>query len=359
MSDLASSMPQPTVSDTLQTSTPQAPTVVVVIPFYNGAHFIERSVGSVFAQSVPATEVIVVNDGSRPEERAALDALAQRFPFRIIDKENGGQGSARNAGVAASTCEYISFLDQDDFYLSNHIEILVKGIPADEPRIGFIYADLAEADGEGNIIRAAMVKDHTSHHPKTSIFEMLRHDIFVLPSAALVSRKAFDAVGGFDTQFMGFEDDDLFLRIFRKGYTNHFIDKVVTVWCIHTGSTSFDMRMIRSRFKYFKKLVGMFPDEPRRNRYFLRDYLMPRFGRYFMDHVIEAVKAEDPNRAEMSEVLAEYAAIVYANPAVGGRKKLELRATIFMVEHSPPAVIRAIGALTRLPGVRSLRRLLG
>lgn len=342
-----------------QTSVPVPPTVVVVIPFYNGAAFIERSVASVFAQSMPASEVIVVNDGSRPEERASLDALAARFPFRILDKENGGQGSARNAGVAASTAEYICFLDQDDFYLSNHIEILVKGIPADDPRLGFVYADLAEADGEGNIIRAAMVKDHTLHHPKTNIFEMLRHDIFVLPSAAIVTRKAFDAVGGFDTQFMGFEDDDLFLRIFRKGFTNHFIDKVVTVWCIHTGSTSFDMRMIRSRFKYFKKLVGMFPDEPKRNRYVLRDCLMPRFGRFFMDHVIEAVKANDPNRAEMSAVLAEYAAIVYASPAVSGRKKLELRATVFMAEHSPPGLIRTIGKLTRLPGVRSLRRLLG
>jgi glycosyltransferase involved in cell wall biosynthesis len=335
-----------------------APTVVVVIPYYNGAAFIERSVRSVFAQSLPASEVIVVNDGSRPEERAALDALALRYPVRILDKENGGQGSARNAGVAASSADYLCFLDQDDFYLERHIEILVQGIPRDEPRFGFVYADLAEADGEGNIIRASMVKEHSAH-PKQNIFDMLRNDIFVLPSAALVSRKAFEAVGGFDTQFMGFEDDDLFLRIFRAGYTNHFVDRVVTVWCIHTGSTSFDLRMIRSRFKYFKKLVSMFPDEPRRNRYYLRDYLMPRFGRFFVDHVIEAVKANDPQRAEMSAVLADYAAIVLANPAVGARKKMELRVTMFLVEHSPPAVIRAVGALTRLPGVRALRRVLG
>ncbi len=340
-------------------SAPAAPpTVAVVIPFYNGAAFIERSVASVYAQTRPADEVIVVNDGSRPEERAALEALAERFPFRIVDKENGGQGSARNAGVAAGSAQYICFLDQDDFYLERHIEILLAGIPPDELRLGFVYADLAEADGEGRIVRASMVKEHASH-PKQNIFEMLRNDIFVLPSAALVSRRAFEAVGGFDTQFMGFEDDDLFLRIFRAGFSNHFVDRVVTVWCIHTGSTSFDMRMIRSRFKYFKKLVAMFPDEPRRNRYVLRDCLMPRFGRFFMDHVIEAVKAGDANRPEMSAVLAEYAAIVYANPAVGWRKKMELRATVFMAEHSPPALIRALGALTRLPGLRTLRRLLG
>ncbi len=346
------------MSEHLSSPTVQPPTVVVVIPFYNGADFIERSLSSVFAQSMPPAEVIVVNDGSKPEQRASLDALAARFEFKIIDQQNGGQGSARNAGVAASSAQFICFLDQDDFYLLNHIETLVKAIPPNEPRFGLVYADLAEADRDGNLIRASTVKDHAKH-PKNTVFEMLRHDIFMLPSAALISRTAFDAIGGFDAQFMGFEDDDLFLRIFRKGFTHHFVDKVVTVWCIHTGSTSFDMRMTRSRFRYFKKLVAMFPDEPRRNRYYLRDYLMPRFGRYFMDHVIEAVKADDPNRAEMSQVLEDYAQIVYANSGVSAAKKRQLRFTVFMAEHSPPALIRAIGSLTRLPGVRSLRQMLG
>jgi glycosyltransferase involved in cell wall biosynthesis len=332
------------------------PTVVVVIPFYNGADFIERSVRSVFAQSVPASEVIVVNDGSRPEERAALDGLALRFPFRILDKENGGQGSARNAGVAASTADYICFLDQDDFYLPNHIETLLSSIPPDDRLFGFVYADLYEADGDGNIVRTGVVKEH-AQHPKRNILDLLRHDMFVLPSAALVSREAFEAVGGFDSQFMGFEDDDLFLRIFRKGYSNHFVDKAVTVWCIHTASTSFGIRMVRSRFKYFKKLTQMFPDEHQRGRYWFRECLVPRFQPYFVNHAIESIKNDDQYRAEMSAILAEYAAMVLANPYVGRKKKLRLRLTVFLLEHSSPALVRFIGALTRMPGVRSLRRL--
>lgn len=332
------------------------PTVVVVIPFYNGADFIERSVKSVFNQTVPAHEVIVVNDGSRPEERAALDGLAARYPFRILDKENGGQGSARNAGVAASTADCICFLDQDDFYLPNHIETLVSSIPPDDRLFGFVYADLYEADGDGNIVRTGVVKEH-AQHPKRNILDLLRHDMFVLPSAALVSREAFEAVGGFDSQFMGFEDDDLFLRIFRKGYSNHFVDKAVTVWCIHTASTSFGIRMVRSRFKYFKKLTQMFPDEHQRGRYWFRECLVPRFQPYFVNHAIESIKNDDQYRAEMSAILAEYAAMVLANPYVGRKKKLRLRLTVFLLEHSSPALVRFIGALTRMPGIRALRRL--
>lgn len=334
---------------------PAWPSVVVIIPFYNGADFIERSVKSVFEQSVPAHEVIVVNDGSRPEERAALDGLAARYPFRIIDKENGGQGSARNAGVAASTSEYICFLDQDDFYLPNHIETLVSSIPTDDRLFGYIYADLYEADGDGNVVRTGVIKDH-AQHPKRSIFDLLRYDMFVLPSAALVSRKAFDAVGGFDSQFMGYEDDDLFLRIFRKGYSNHFVDKAVTVWCIHTASTSFGIRMVRSRFKYFKKLVQMFPDEHQRGRYYLREYLMPRFQLFFVNEAIEAIKKDDQYRGEMTAVLDDYAAIVFANPYVGRKKKLRLWITLFLLRRSTPGMVRFIGALTKLPGIRSLRK---
>jgi len=333
------------------------PTVVVVIPFYNGAGFIERSLKSVFNQSVPADEVIVVNDGSRPEEREALGALADRYAFRIIDKENGGQGSARNAGVAASRSDYICFLDQDDFYLPNHIEILADAIPANDARFGFVYADLYEADVDGNVVRTSLVKEHAKNHPKHSIFDLLRHDMFVLPSAALVTRTAFEAVGGFDPQFMGYEDDDLFLRIFRRGYSNYFVDRAVTVWCIHTESTSFSIRMVRSRFRYFKKLVGMFPDEPRRGRFYFRDYLMPRFGRFFVDHVIEAIKLNNEHRAEMFSHLDEYTRMVLANPFVGRRAKVKLWTTRFLLSHSTPGMVRAIGAATKLPLIRGFRRL--
>jgi len=345
------------MSDTNATRRDARPTVVVVIPFYNGADFIERSVKSVFNQTVPADEVIVVNDGSRPEEREALGALNARYPFKIVDKENGGQGSARNAGVAASTSDFICFLDQDDFYLPNHIELLVNAIPRDDARFGYVYADLYEADVDGNVVRTELVKQHAKHNPKTSIFDLLRFDMFVLPSATIVGRAAFEAVGGFDPQFMGFEDDDLFLRIFRKGYSNHYLDRAVTVWCIHTESTSFGIRMIRSRYRFFKKLAETFPDEPKRGRFYLRDYLMPRFGKLFVDHAIQAIKLDNEYRDEMFEHLDDYVHMVVTNPYVGVRAKTKLRITRFLLAHSSPGMVRAIGSATKFPLIRGFRRI--
>lgn len=335
------------------------PSVVVVIPFYNGSSFIERSVRSVFAQTVPASEVVVVNDGSRPEEREALEALATRYPFRIIDQENGGQGAARNAGVAASTANYICFLDQDDFYLESHIELLVAGIPADDPRFGFIYADLLEADADGNIVRTSLVKENSSQNPKRSVLNLLRYDMYVLPSAALVSRRAFEAVGGFDPQFSGYEDDDLFLRIFRKGFTNYFLDRAVTVWCIHAESTSFGMRMIRSRFRYFQKMASMFPDEPRRDLFFLRDCLIPRFERPFVHQAIEATKLDSEHREEILGYFREFAEMVLASPFVGRKIKIRVWFERLLLLHSTPGIVRALDTLSKFPVIRGIRGAIG
>ncbi|MBS0455327.1 MAG: glycosyltransferase family 2 protein [Proteobacteria bacterium] len=335
--------------------TPPQASVVVVIPFYNGSRFIERSISSVFAQTVPADEVIVVNDGSRAEEREALGELAKRYPFRIIDKKNGGQGSARNAGVAASVSNFICFLDQDDFYLENHIELLVAGIPPEDPRFGFVYADLYEADGGGNIVRTSMVKESSDQNPKRDVVNLLRHDMHVLPSAALISRKAFEAIGGFDPQFMGYEDDDLFLRIFRKGFSNYFLDRAVTVWCIHVESTSFSIRMIRSRYRYFKKMFDMFPDEPQRERYYLRDCFVPRFGRLFADQAIASIKLDNEYRNELIEYYREFADLALANRYVGRVPKLRLWFMRCLILNGSRGIVRVADAVIRLPLVRKIR----
>lgn len=312
------------------------PSVVVIIPFYNGSAWIERAIKSVIGQTIQPDEFIIVNDGSKREERSALGHLAEKYPIRIIDKENGGQGSARNAGVAASTSEYICFLDQDDKYLPMHIEDLLATLPERDLRLGYVYADLCEGDEDGNIVHSNMLRQQAGMHPKEgNITHMLGHDLHVLPSASLILRSAFDAVGGFDEQFMGYEDDDLFLRLFRAGYTNYYLDKPVTVWCMHTGSTSWSVKMSRSRFKYFRKLADIYRDEPKRNRFYLRDCLIPRFGDAFINEAKKAVKQESPDASELMDILCAYHAVVEANENVKDEYKKHLARSINIIKGEP------------------------
>jgi glycosyltransferase involved in cell wall biosynthesis len=314
------------------------PTVVVIIPFFNGAKWVERAIKSVVSQTVPPDEFVIVNDGSKPEERAALDPLSAKYGFRILDKKNGGQGSARNAGVAATTSEFISLLDQDDFYLPHHIEDLASILPESDLRLGYVYADICEADGDGNIINTNMLMAQTDAgmHPKRGhIVNILRNDLFVLPSASLIRRSAFEEVGGFDEQFMGYEDDDLFLRMFRAGYTNYFLDKPVTVWCMHTGSTSWSIKMSRSRFKYFKKLASIYVDDDFKKIYFMRDCLIPRFENSFIDEATKACEESNPDAPEYLAMLREYSEIVSSNSEVDDEYKKKVRRIICEITKAP------------------------
>jgi len=172
-----------------------------------------------------------------------------------------------------------------------------------------------------------------------------------------VARSAFEAVEGFDEQFMGYEDDDLFLRIFRAGFTNYFVDQPVTAWCIHTASTSFNIRMSRSRYKYFAKLASMFPDEPQRNRFYMRDYLVPRFGKLFINDVIKRRIARDADLAESRQILAAYGATMSRNPYVGYSTKFWFHMTTWFLRSTPDLILRSFFLIVSPRILQAVRRL--
>lgn len=88
------------------------PLVSVVIPTFNNAAMVGKAVESALAQTYPNVEVIVVDDGSEDDTSGALSAYQGKIEY--IRKPNGGAGSARNAGVRASSGEWVGFLDDDD-----------------------------------------------------------------------------------------------------------------------------------------------------------------------------------------------------------------------------------------------------
>lgn len=316
------------MNTTVATTNDTSASIACVIPYYNGSAFVERAIQSVRDQTRAADELIIVNDGSKPSEAAFLHSLRDKYDFHIIDKQNGGQGSARNAGVKASSSDYICFLDQDDLYLPRHNEILLSAVPrVFDRRFGWVYADVVEAEGDGSIVRIGMVKEHSTH-PKKSLLDLLRNDMFVLPSASLISRRAYEDVGGFDEQFTGYEDDDLFLRLFRRGWTNTFVDEPVTVWCIHGESTSYSVKMSRSRFRYLKKLLRDFPDDPLRVRYYFRDLFVPRFGGLIVGDATQAVKSGHKDADELLAILREYWQLVTGSPGMNPESIAYLNAVV-------------------------------
>ncbi|HVY18116.1 MAG TPA: glycosyltransferase family A protein [Rhodopila sp.] len=264
--------------------------ITVVIPLYNGGRFIEEALRSVFRQTRQPDEVIVVNDGSTDDGSAIVQRLAEEFPIRLIDQANAGQSAARNRGVDQASGDLIAFLDQDDVWYPNHLERLLE--PYLENRateLGWSYSDLDEIDEQGGTVILQVLQHHALTHPKRNLMTCLAQDMFILPSASLVSRRAFRSVGGFDDRLSGYEDDDLFMRLFRAGFDNAYIPESLSKWRIYRSSSSYSPRMAISREIYARMLISRFPNDPESNRYFVRDLIAPRFFRQMSMELCRAV----------------------------------------------------------------------
>lgn len=102
--------------------------ISVIVPVYNKEEYLERCVKSLLSQTYENIEIILVNDGSTDNSGTLCDKLkSEDARIKVIHKENGGLSSARNAGIAVATGDYIGFVDSDDSVDENMYEALLKG----------------------------------------------------------------------------------------------------------------------------------------------------------------------------------------------------------------------------------------
>ena len=321
--------------------------VSVIIPLYNGAPYIEQALRSVFAQTLTPVEIIVVNDGSTDEGPQIVRTLTLEHSILLLDKPNGGQSSARNAGVARASGTYIAHLDQDDIWYPDHLEALVVPFLAvgDRP-LGWSYSELDEIDDSGAMVTRSCLRLLPSSHPKQDVFTCLRHDMFVLPTASLILREAFTQVGGFDERLQGYEDDDLFLRIFRAGYRNEFIVRATAQWRIHRGGNSRSPSMAASRMIYLRKLREAFPDDRELGRLIGQDVLAPRFFPNVAHEYRLALESREPKTLRLAAAhIAEVAALHHWRIRIGVRAAMPILGNPTLARWLAPVILafRALG----------------
>jgi glycosyltransferase involved in cell wall biosynthesis len=269
--------------------------VSVIIDNYNYGRYLSEAIDSVLSQTYPHLELVVVDDGSTDNGPDLVAKMACEHDISLIRKQNGGQASARNLGIAHARTPLIALLDQDDVWYPNHLEELIK--PFREvryPELGWVYSNLDEIDRAGRMVtRSCLDQKPEIQHPKRSLAGCLTTDMFILPTSSLINRQAFEAAGGFDERLVGYEDDDLFLRMFRLGYDNVYLNKALARWRIFSGSASYSPRMGRSRMIYLRKLIDLFPPGDFRNLNYVRELIAPRFCPWLLLEYRAALAAGD------------------------------------------------------------------
>ncbi|MDI6699186.1 MAG: glycosyltransferase family A protein [Candidatus Saccharicenans sp.] len=196
--------------------------VSAIIVTHNRAHFLAEAVDSVLAQTYfqknpDDWELIVVDDGSTDRTPDLMTAYGERFPrVRYVRLENGGVSRARNRGLRLAAGEFIAFLDSDDLWLKDKVQVQLSYLKA-FPEARFCLT-------EEIWVRNGRRVNQKSRHQKYSGWVLDR----VLPlcllslSSAMFRRRLFEEVGQFDESLPVCEDYDLGLRIALR-FPYHFL----------------------------------------------------------------------------------------------------------------------------------------
>ncbi len=182
--------------------------ISAIIPVHDRSERIGPCLESVLAQSEPAAEVIVVDDGSGDATRAVLAGFGDRI--RLVELgENRGVSAARNAGVAAATSDWIAFLDSDDHWHPDKL--------AGQRRFLVAHPYLRALQSEELWIRRGRRVNRKDYHAKPAgwIWSASLVRCLVTASALLVDRRLLSELGGFDESLPVCEDYDLWIRMAR------------------------------------------------------------------------------------------------------------------------------------------------
>jgi glycosyltransferase involved in cell wall biosynthesis len=248
------------------------PLISVIMPVYNACRankqFLIKALDSIANQTYRNVELIVVNDGSTDETEAVCRQYLAAHPklrAQYLSKSNGGQSGARNFGVKACSGDYVGFLDQDDEWYDDKLEKVVPWLSKTE--IDVLYTDSDSIDGNDNLTFGSIHRNHHCGwpHPKSSLEDILFKDIFVMPGLMTIKRSAYEAIGGFDEKLSGYEDDDLFLRLYEK-FKFFYLPTPTLRWRMYGDNYSFSHRMLTSRMYFWRKLMANYTDRGS-NRY--------------------------------------------------------------------------------------------
>lgn len=215
--------------------------VSVIMPAFNAAKYLAQSIDSVRCQSFGNWELIVIDDGSEDNTLEIAQSLSRTDArIKVISQPNGGQASARNAGLKAAQGDLIAFLDADDLWVCDK---LARQIATMEDK----GADLIFSDGEfvsddGELDAAAGFAIVPGRTEGAEMFRLLFErnriaTLSVLLKASALNGEAFDP----ERKYQNCEDYDLWLSLAKRGAIFYGMPEKLMKYRRHSQAATFDL----------------------------------------------------------------------------------------------------------------------
>lgn len=226
----------------------KAPFFSIITPTYNRASFLEEMVASVAAQTFTDYEHIIVDDGSTDETEKLIKRLMETHPKIVyIKQENKGRSTARNVGIEDAKGEYICFLDSDDFWKQNHLEVLRTAIDElSQPTLihtGLIWY----YDGQDKEQEVAFLDlDKVSSNVEYALRQQFAPNTVCMPKSILLQEN-------FEPQLNVNEDIDLWCRVLSV-YPLKIVQTYTAYLRVHQGNT----KNMRNQMVFFQKQIDVF-----------------------------------------------------------------------------------------------------
>jgi GT2 family glycosyltransferase len=208
----------------------ELPSFSIVIATYEAADTVADAVRSALEQTLPAHEVIVVDDGSRDDVEGALSPFGDAV--KTIRQENRGAGAARNTAATAANGEFIAILDADDTYHPRRLEALGE-LACSRPDLDLITTDarlMVEGEAAGTF---ATYTPFATENQRTAIF-----DACFVGGWPAIRLGRFRAIGGFDETLKIAQDWDCWLRAILDGASAGLVAEPYYDYSLHAGSLS-------------------------------------------------------------------------------------------------------------------------
>jgi len=313
-------------------STGESSIISVIITCYNQGKFLAKAINSVLRQKHVAFEIIVVDDGSTDDTKKVAESFSQ---VKYVYQKNQGLSAARNTGIDQSTGTFLVFLDADDWFLSDGLQINLMHIKTN-PQAAFVSGGFwRETKGSGAANPTISVTDDHFRH-------LLEGNYIQMHAAVMYRRWVFDEFR-YDTSLKACEDYDLYLRITRK-YPAFHHTKPIAAYYLHGQNMSCNVPMMLDSFleilaRQKKFLVNSEEREAQKKG---ADKIKTFYCSAICNELISQVDFSDrENRAVEIKMLKKHKKLFYFKYVVGKNIPItEIKR--FLVKNSPRIILRGL-----------------